>query len=271
MAQGADLNVPRSILSDGSAGADRRTADDRDTIADHEDPDGPADAIVRASGGRIVAETSLYAPVKAFLEAQGFDVKGEVCGCDIVGVRPGEPPLVVVTELKLSFNLELVLQAVDRLSACDAVYLAVVATRRGRDQDRRVHRLCRLLGLGLLAVDLRPGTVHALCHPTPYRPRIDRPRYGRLLREHRMRRGDPTQGGATRQPIMTAYRQRAMACAEAMGGGVVRPRDLRHLAEDAGSILRRNVYGWFERVATGRYRLTTLGRTVLPSVHAAEA
>lgn len=192
MAQGADLNVPRSILSDGSAGADgnhvadgsagadRRTADDRDIIADHEDPDGPADAIVRASGGRIVAETSLYAPVKAFLEAQGFDVKGEVCGCDIVGVRPGEPPLVVVTELKLSFNLELVLQAVDRLSACDAVYLAVVATRRGRDQDRRVHRPCRLLGLGLLAVDLRLGTVQMTgSRTTTHRSRVPPARAGR--------------------------------------------------------------------------------------------
>jgi hypothetical protein len=42
-------------------------------------------------------ETSLYEPVKAFLEQLGFAVKGEVCGCDIVGVRSGEPPMVVIT------------------------------------------------------------------------------------------------------------------------------------------------------------------------------
>ena len=82
-----------------------------------------------------LSETALYLPVKRFLEALGFEVKGEVCGYDAVGVRAGEPPLVVIAELKLSFNLELVLQAVDRLRAADQVYLAVVASRRGRDRD----------------------------------------------------------------------------------------------------------------------------------------
>ncbi len=55
-------------------------------------------------------ETSLYVPVKRFLETLGFDVKGEVCGCDLVALRGEEPPFVVVGELKLAFNLELVLQ-----------------------------------------------------------------------------------------------------------------------------------------------------------------
>ena len=77
-------------------------------------------------------ETSLYGPVKAFLEQLGFAVKGEICGCDIVGVRPGEPPMVVITELKMTLTLELVLQGVERLRAADEVWLAVLATRRGR-------------------------------------------------------------------------------------------------------------------------------------------
>ena len=55
-----------------------------------------------------LSETALYPPVKAFLEAQGFEVKGEICGCDAVGVRAGEPPVLVIAELKLSFTLELV-------------------------------------------------------------------------------------------------------------------------------------------------------------------
>lgn len=205
-------------------------------------------------------ETALYDPVKRFLEAHGFAVKGEVCGCDVVAVRPGEPPLVVIAELKLSFTLELVLQAVERLRSADQVYLAVVASRHGRDQDGRVHRLCRRLGLGLLAVDLRLGKVAILCEPMPYRPRPDLKQRRRLLKEHAARKGDPTRGGSTRQPIMTAYRQRALACAAAIGDGTARPRDLTGLAEDAGSILLRNVYGWFERVERGRYRLTASGQ-----------
>ncbi len=59
---------------------------------------------------------------------------------------------------------------------------------------------------------------------------------------------------------MTAYRQRALRCAIAMADGPKRPRDLKPLAEDAGSILLRNVYGWFDRVHPGLYQLSSLGR-----------
>lgn len=210
-----------------------------------------------------LAETALYPPVKTFLERQGFDVKGEVCGCDVVAVRPGEPPLLLVAELKLSFTLELVLQAVDRLRCADRVYLAVVASRNGRDRDSRVVRLCRLLGLGLLAVDLKIGAVTILAEPAPYRPRADLPRRTRILKEHASRSGDPTAGGSTRKPIMTAYRQRAIACARAIGSGTGRPRDLKPLAADAGTILLRNVHGWFVRSKPGVYALSDAGKAML--------
>ncbi|HEY1935015.1 MAG TPA: DUF2161 family putative PD-(D/E)XK-type phosphodiesterase [Acetobacteraceae bacterium] len=214
-------------------------------------------------------ETSLYATVKAFLEAQGYRAKGEVCGCDIVAVRDDEPPILVIAELKLAFTLELLLQAADRLRAADEVWLAVQATRRGRDQDRRAHRLCRMLGVGLLAVDPARGRVDVLAEPAPYRPRPDLKRRRRILKEHARRQGDPNAGGSTRQPIMTAYRQQALACAAALQEKPLRPRDLRPLAPDAGRILWRNVYGWFERVEPGWYRLAEAGSAALQLWNAA--
>jgi hypothetical protein len=66
-----------------------------------------------------VPETSLYGTAKTFLESHGFEVKGEVYGCDIVAVRDGQPPMLVITELKMAFTLELLLQGVDRLRAVD--------------------------------------------------------------------------------------------------------------------------------------------------------
>ena len=165
------------------------------------------------------SETALYAPVKRFLEAQGFQVKGEVCGCDLVALRGDEPPVVVVGELKLRFNLELVLQGVERSAACDEVWLAVRASfRRGRENDRRVRKLCRLLGFGLLGV-FANGRVEVLVEPRPWKPRRDRKRRARLVREHRRRQGDPVSGGVTKVPIMTAYRQQALACAAMLRGG----------------------------------------------------
>ena len=93
-------------------------------------------------------ESTLYLPVKRFLEKMGFEVKGEICGCDLVALRGGEPAAVVIGELKLSFTLDLVLQAVDRTAACDEVWLAVRASRRGRgrESDARVKKLCSCAG-----------------------------------------------------------------------------------------------------------------------------
>ena len=59
---------------------------------------------------RAAHETTLYDEVKAHLESLGYEAKGEVCGCDIVAVRAGEPPFLVVTEMKMRFTLELLLQ-----------------------------------------------------------------------------------------------------------------------------------------------------------------
>src|ERR687885_361964 len=209
------------------------------------------DGMAAGAGAERTRETALYAAVKAHLERLGYDVKGEVCGCDIVAVRPGEPPFLVVTELKLGFTLDLILQGVDRLAAADEVWLAVRATRRGRDRDNRAHKLCRLLGFGLLAVDPARRSVEVLAEPGPYRPRQNAKRRSLLLAEHGRRRGDPAVGGSSRQPVMTAYRQRALACAAALRDGPRRPRELRQVAPDAAAILLRNVYGWFEREGGG--------------------
>lgn len=209
-------------------------------------------------------ERGLYLPVKRFLQNLGLDVKGEVCGCDLVALREGEPAAVVICELKLSFNLDLVLQAVDRTAACDEVWLAVRASRRGRGRERdpRVRKLCRLLGFGLIAVT-PSGAVEIVVEPGPWRPRRDKKRRSRIVSEHRRRQGDPAVGGSSRSPVMTAYRQQALACAAALRQAPARPRDLKPAMPDAPKILMRNVYGWFVRVERGVYALSESGRAAL--------
>ena len=206
-------------------------------------------------------ETSLYLPVKAFLEAAGYEVKGEIGGCDLVGLASADPSVVVVCELKLSFNLELILQAVDRAAVADEVWIAarVSAKGRGREGDRRYRDLCRRLGIGMLGVSDR-GEVSVIVSSVSPMPRTNPKRRTRLVREHQRRRGDPAKGGSTRTPIMTAYRQQALACAEALLAGPLRPRDIKDRAPDSGRILLSNVYGWFERVRPGVYQLTEPGR-----------
>ena len=43
-------------------------------------------------------ETDLYPPIKRHLERLGLEVKGEVCGSDLVALSEGSPELVVIGE-----------------------------------------------------------------------------------------------------------------------------------------------------------------------------
>lgn len=201
-------------------------------------------------------ESDLYAPVKALLEKQGYAVKGEVRGCDVVAVRGAEPPVVV--ELKRVFGLGLVLQGVDRLALTDAVYLAVGQWPK---KMKDVKKLCRRLALGLIVVVAERADV--VLDPAPYAPRKNKRSVGRLLGEHARRVGDPNRGGSsTRVPMMTAYRQEALRCAQLLRRGPMKLADMRAAADvpNAAKILRQDYYGWFERVERGIYAITPAGQ-----------
>ncbi len=209
-------------------------------------------------------ETALYSPVKRFLEGLGFEVKGEIGGCDLLALSNDAPPIVVVCELKLQFNLELILQGVDRAAAADEIWLAARMSPRGkgREGDKRFRNLCRRLGFGLLGI-FDDERVEVLLSPDAPAPRRDAKRRSRLVSEHRRRQGDPVVGGGSRAPIMTAYRQDALKCAVALVDGPKRPRDLSQAVGRAPKILLDNVYGWFVRVDRGIYDLSDAGREAL--------
>ena len=82
-----------------------------------------------------------------------------MCGCDLVALSEGSLELVVMGEMKQSFTLNWC-QAVDRTWACDEIWLAVAASKRGRgrENDARVKKLCRFLGFGLLKPSPRAGS-----------------------------------------------------------------------------------------------------------------
>jgi len=132
----------------------------------------------------------------------------------------------------------------------------------GIESDARYRNLCRRLGFGMLAVT-NTGDVEVIVKPPDTAPRRNPKKRSRLVAEHRRRKGDPAMGGSTRAPIMTAYRQQALACASALSGGPRRVKDLRPEIPDAGKILLHNVYGWFDRAERGVYVLTDAGRAAL--------
>lgn len=212
-------------------------------------------------------ETELYAPVKAFLESQGYEVKAEVHDCDLVAIRGAEEPVIV--ELKTTLSLALLMQGVDRQTISDWVYLAVPVGKgpRWRGQVKTGVKLCRRLGLGLISVRTgRAATVEVHADPGPYQPRKNTRRKGALLREFQARVGDPNTGGQTRQKVVTAYRQDALRLAVALKAGhsgkpAALKRDLG--VARAALILQKDYYGWFCRIERGVYGLSDQGLVAL--------
>ncbi|UVI31806.1 DUF2161 domain-containing phosphodiesterase [Paenibacillus spongiae] len=214
-------------------------------------------------------ETELYQPVKAYFEAQGYDVKSEVMHCDLVALHPVSGETIIV-ELKKTFNLALLLQGIERLRLTEQVVLAVERNRKksGAHNQRfgDLAELCRMLGLGLMTVTFfktKAPVVEMLCEPgdMPVRGKR-RVRVSRLLTEFRERSGDYNVGGSTKAKLVTAYMEKALRIAWALRVyGDMAPRKAAELSDvvRAASILQKNYYGWFERVDRGIYRLRDEG------------
>jgi len=208
-------------------------------------------------------ESDLYAPIKAFLEASGYQVAAEVKNCDVVATRDDE---LIVIELKTGANMQLLVQATDRQIFSESVYVAVPSPRNRRASHwRGIKRVLRRLELGLITVDLKRDepVVNIEFDPLPYQKRSLKKRRRAIIQELAGRSGDYNVGGTTREKRITAYRENAILIATCMKqhGRAMKPAELRNFdtGEKTTSILASNHYGWFQRVDRGLYRLTNQG------------
>ena len=99
---------------------------------------------------KIQKETEMYEPVKKMLLKMGYTVRSEVKDCDIVAVKDDE---MLVVEMKKSFNITVVYQAMDRRSITPNVYVAIPRPSSLREKNTRMMmRLLTELGIGLITV-----------------------------------------------------------------------------------------------------------------------
>ncbi|MGE5654257.1 MAG: DUF2161 family putative PD-(D/E)XK-type phosphodiesterase [Bacillota bacterium] len=211
-------------------------------------------------------ETDLHQPVSDFLTAQGYTVRSEVNGCDMVAVKGDE---VIALEFKLHFNASLLVQAAIRQRATASVYVVLPRPKKGmRSREWQGQRLLlRRLELGLIFVALGPHPrAEVVFHPQSFALRRRKHDYDSIIREVQSRSADYNQGGSSKRKLVTGYRENAIQIATVLQlYGALSTRRLRALGTGAKttSILSRNVYGWFERVSRGVYGLTPQGRLEL--------
>lgn len=216
-------------------------------------------------------ETELAAPIKAFFESLGYTVKSEVRSCDLVAVKQDDPPVII--ELKKTFNLSLIYQAIDRLRITPDVYVAVERKDDLRKATSKKWKdaimLCRMLGLGLMTVRFytsRKPRVDVLCEPQKLVPKQTKRKTNNILAEFHARSEDYNVGGSTKTKLVTAYREKAIECAYWLQErGRLSPRELRELTAypHIGRMLRDNYYGWFVREQHGIYNITAQGEKAL--------
>lgn len=219
-------------------------------------------------------ETDLYAPIRAFLEEEGYQVQAEVKDCDIAAVK-GER--LIVVELKKSFNLKLVYQAIERQSLTEDVFVAIPRPKKGAREKawKDMLRLLKRLELGLLtvALDSPLQTVDVILEPSDSMIRKNKRKKERLTTEWEGRQADANIGGMTRRKIITAFREKSirLACLLEREGKISTAELRERGMEDCIILLSRNYDKWFERVEKGVYALSQTGRTALENADYAKA
>lgn len=218
-----------------------------------------------------IYETDLYKPIQKYFIQRGYEVYGEVKNCDVTAVKGEE---IIIVELKRSFNLELLMQAVQRQKVSELVYVAVprpnvsLYSKRWKDICHVIRRLEIGLIIVLLAGDR--SEVEVIFHPSTFdraksRQKSKSKKSG-IIKEIEGRSGDFNIGGSTRKKIITAYRENSIhiaCCFEKFGP--LTPKKLREIGtgDKTLSILSKNYYGWFEKCSRGVYTINDKGREEL--------
>lgn len=212
-------------------------------------------------------EIDLYPPLEKFLTHQGYLVHAEVLLSDISAIKEGR---LLVVEVKLRFNLDVILQAIERQRAADAVYIAVPIRgfRRYPQRWKTIRSLCFRLSIGVFFVrfvDGRDPEVEVALSRQEKSRRTSKEKL-LFLQEIEHRGTNRNTGGSTRVPLFTAYRKEALRIAKCLAEhGPLSPQELctHGCVQASGSILLKNYYGWFERIARGVYQLSKKGRKAL--------
>ncbi len=211
-------------------------------------------------------ESDMYEPVAKFLEKEGYEVKGEVKNCDMVACKDGT---TVIVELKKTFGLKLVYQAVDRQEFSDYVYVAIGRNKKGMKDSsfKSMAKLLKRLDIGLItvAMDSPLKIVQEVITPIDLRKVKNKAKRAALDSEFENRNLGGNKGGVSREKIITAYREKSIKVLCILEKRkVITTKEIREMGEtEANSILYKNYYGWFERLEKGVYKLSPKGESAL--------
>jgi len=212
-------------------------------------------------------ESDLSQPTVEYFENLGYTVNCEVKGIDIVARKDD---YLTAIELKLSFNMTLLFQVMDRLKFADCVYVALPKPKRRSKDLTKIRQLAEILNFGILLIDTGIAQ-HAepLYTPLSKNSPRDNKRKRTATKEANGRSIELNKGGVRSIKIITAYREKCLAAASIMhsknGVSAKELRDNFGFDKTIASTLKRDYYNWFEKTEDGNHKLTKQAHTEIES------
>ncbi len=210
-------------------------------------------------------ESDLFEPIKQYFTNQNYEVDGEILNCDLVACRVNE---IVIVELKKTFSLKLVQQAIDRQQITSKVYVAIPKPQHVnyRELEKQVY-LCKRLGIGLIYVDLSWRNEIKIMLEPRMKINIMKYRVKYLMQEFMDRKIKNTTGGVVGLEHYTAYFQKniELACIleKEKSCSLKTIRDKYNFKNT--SIVYQDFYKLFQREEQGIYSLSEKGYEELHS------
>lgn len=206
-------------------------------------------------------EFEMFPAVKNLFEEAGYTVNAEVKNCDVTAVKGDE---LIIVEMKTSLNVKLLAQGINRQRSGADVYVAVP---RPKNYDGRKWRdilsVIKKLELGLIFITVSDkfSFAEVVIDPIPFKTtNTYKPKKRALMDEITARRCDTNIGGVTGRKIVTSYIELSVHIGCLLENlETASPKDFKTFGIEsgrAGTILRNNVIGWFEKVDKGVYRLS---------------
>ena len=208
----------------------------------------------------------MYEPIRQLLNELGFIVRGEVKNCDVAAIKEDE---LWVVEMKLSANLTLLCQAMERKTITNFVFIAIPRPKNSRNRNfSLLKKIISKLELGLILVSLDSPIPLAEIAIHPQGNKKNNPKKSESVRKEILGRSSDTAGGASNTKVSTAFREKCIKIACLMeAAGELGSRELLKLGceKDTATVLRNNHYGWFSKTGNGKYILSTTGKEYLHS------
>lgn len=214
---------------------------------------------------KSLKETELYPYIKNFFENKGYFVKGEVKNCDIACILKNE---LTIIEIKKSFTLKLIYQALERKNIADFVFVAIPQPKNFRKKEvKHMLKILKSLEIGLITIELESHLKPVQIIYSPIRNKVSSSNKRKtILNELKKSTLDFNLGGSSSKDfIITLYRENCIQIACLLK--VLEkssPKNLLELgcSKNTGQILRNNYYNWFEKVSRGIYKLSKEGENI---------